>query len=195
MSIYIVKTNQLLKIFKSNAKIKRSICSALKEASFPIVYICANGFITVIYLTLYHKYEYGIYQAKDPILKYNYCNMVSYFYTDTSLVITLSMICSVQAFLARKLPSNFNETYYIFLGMFTTTILLVFSIPLNGSFSHDGQKIFVNSFVIYCANLALISIAYGYKIHIMLFQKHRNTKETFQRRMREAIQKNIFKGE
>ena len=195
MSISIVKTNQLLKIFKSSAKIKRSTCSALKEASFPIVYICVNGFITVIYLTLYHKYEYGIYQAKDPILKYNYCNMASYFYIDTSLVITLSMICSVQAFLARKLPSNFNETYYIFLGMFTTTILLVFSIPLNGSFSHDGQKIFVNSFVIYCANLALISIAYGYKIHIMLFQKHRNTKEAFQRSMHEAMQKYIFRTE
>ena len=96
MSIYIVKTNQLLKIFKSSAKINRSICSALKEASFPIVYICANGFITVIYLTLYHKYEYGIYQAKDPILKYNYCNLATYFYIDTSFVITLSMICSVQ---------------------------------------------------------------------------------------------------
>ena len=195
MSIYIVKTNQLLKIFKSSAKIKRSICSALKEASFSIVYICANGFITVIYLILHHKYEYGIYQAKDPLLKYNYCNMAFYFYIDTSFVVILSMICSVQAFLARKLPSNFNETYYIFLGMFTTTILLVFSIPLNGSFSNDGQKIFVNSVVIYCANMALISIAYGYKIHIMLFQKHRNTKEAFQRRMREAMQNCIFNTE
>ena len=79
--------------------------------------------------------------------------------------------------------------------MFTTTILLVPSIFLNGSFSNDGQKIFVNSVVIYCENMALMSIAYGYKIHIMLFQKHRNTKEASQRKMREAIQKNIFKGE
>ena len=191
MSIYIVKTNQLLKIFKSSAKIQRNIGSALKEASFPMVYICVNGFITVIYLTLYHKYEYGTYQAKDPLLKYNYCNMASYFYIDTNLVSILSMICSVQAFLARKLPSSFNETYYIFLGMFTTTILLVLSIPLNGSFDHDGQKIFVNTLVTYFANIALISIAYGYKIHIILFQKRRNTREAFQRSMREAMQKYI----
>ena len=79
--------------------------------------------------------------------------------------------------------------------MFTTTVLLVFSIPLNGSFRHDGQKTFVNSFVIYCANMALISIAYGYKIHIMLFQKHRNTKEAFQRSMRQAMQKYILSKE
>ena len=195
MSIYVVKTNQLLKIFKSSAKIERNIGSALKEASFSKVYICVNGFITAIYLNLYHKYEYGIYQAKDPTLKYNYCNMASYFYIDISFVIILSMICSVQAFLARKLPSNFNETYYIFLGMFTTTILLVLSIPLNGSFDHDGQKIFVNSLVIYFANIALISIAYGYKIHIILFQKHRNTREAFQRSMREAMKKYIVTAE
>ena len=193
MSIYIVKTNQLLKIFKSSVKIEKSIGSALKESSFSMVYICVNGFITAIYLTLFHKYEYGIYQAEDPLFRYNYCDMTSYFYVDTSFVIILSIICSVQAFLARKLPSNFNETYYIFLGMFTTTILLVLSIPLNGSFSHDGQKFFVNSIVIYCANIALISIAYGYKIHIMLFRKHRNTKEAFQRNMRKAMEKYTLK--
>ena len=32
--------------------------------------------------------------------------------------------------------------------------------------------------------MALISIAYGYKIHIMLFQKHRNTQEAFQKIMK-----------
>ena len=77
--------------------------------------------------------------------------------------------------------------------MFTTTILLVLSIPLNGSFNYDGQNIFVTSIVIYFANMALISIAYdgnnNYKINIMLFQKHRNTKEAFQRSMREAMEK------
>ena len=76
--------------------------------------------------------------------------------------------------------------------MFTTTILLVLSIPLNGSFNYDGQNIFVNSIVIYFANMALISIAYdgnnNNKIN-MLFQKHRNTKEAFQRSMREAMEK------
>ena len=79
--------------------------------------------------------------------------------------------------------------------MFTKTNLLVLSIPLNGSFSHDGQKTFVNSNVIYCANMALILVPYGYKIHIMLFQKHKNTKEAFLRNMREAIQKYIGKTE
>ena len=189
MSVYIIKTNQLLTIFQSSVKIKKTVGLTLKEAAFPVVYNAASIFVDVIYLALYHNYEYGIYQTNGSLFIYNYCQMTSYFYIGTIFLIVLSIICSAQAFLARKLPANFNETYYIFLGMFTTTILLVLSIPLNGSFSHDGQKIFVNSIVIYFANMALISIAYGYKIHIILFQKHRNTKEAFQRSMREAMQK------
>ena len=117
--------------------------------------------------------------------------MESYFYIDVASVIILSVVCSVQAFMARKLPANYNETYYIFLGMFTTTNLLTLSIPLDASFNKDGQKMFVNSLVIYSANMALISIAYGYKIHIMLFQKHRNTKEAFQKIMQKAMQDNF----
>ena len=161
---------------RSRVKIKRTVSITLSEA-----YNTSTIFINVIYLVFYSKYEHGIYQENDSLTKYYYCNMTSYFYADTSSLIILSIICSVQLFLARKLPANFNETYYIFLGMFTTTILLVLSIPQNGSFDHDGQKIFVNSIVIYCSNMALISIAYGYKIHILVFQKDRKRRKLSRR--------------
>ena len=131
----------------------------------------------------------------DFLIKYKYCDTGTYFYLDLTSVIILSIVCSMQAFLARKLPANYNETYYIFLGMFTTANLLLLSIPLDASFNTDGQKIFVNSLVKYSANIALISIAYGYKIHIMLFQEHRNTKEAFQKIMHKAMQDNLKKLE
>ena len=193
MAIYIIKTNQLLTIFQSDTKIHRSVCLKFKEIMFPAIYLTANIFISTVFLTVYSKFEYGVLEVKSTTLKYNFCSMETYFHVDVALVILLSIICSVQAFIARKLPANFNETYYIFLGMFTTTILLLLSIPLNASFKRDGKKIFVNSVMIYSANMALISIAYGYKIHIMLFQKHLNTKEAFQRIMLESIQKTVKK--
>lgn len=75
--------------------------------------------------------------------------------------------------------------------MFATTNLLMLSIPLDASFNTDGGKVFVNSFVMYSANMALILIACGYKIHIMLFQKHQNTKEAFQKIMQKAMPDNF----
>lgn len=193
MAIYIIKTNQLLTIFQSDTKIDRKVCLKFKKIMFPAVYLTANIFISTVVLTVYSKFEFEVLEVQSTTLKYNFCNMEAYFHIDVALVILLSMICSVQAFIARKLPTNFNETFYIFLGMFTTTILLLLLLPLNASFSEDGQKIFVNSVMIYSANMALISIAYGYKIHIMLFQKHLNTKEAFQRIMLQSIQETVSK--
>ena len=79
MSIYIVKTFQLLTTFQSNVKIKKTAGLTLKEAAFPVVYNAASIFVDVIYLALYHNYEYGIYQTNGSLFIYNYCDMTSYF--------------------------------------------------------------------------------------------------------------------
>ena len=160
----------------------KNVCLTFKQAAFPATYIAIKIFITVILLTVYKKLEYGVFEVKDSLVKYKYCDIGAYFYFDFVFFITLSILCSVQAFIVRKLPANYNETFYIFLGTFTTTNLLTLSFLLNANFNTDGQKIFVNSLVISSANMALISIAYGHKIH-MLLKKHRNTKEAFQKIM------------
>ena len=116
-----------------------------------------------------------------------------YMNADIILLAILSLICSFQPFVARKLPANFNETYYIFLGMFTSALLFGVSFPLDATFNKDGRKIFVNSCMIYSINMALVSITYGYKIVIILFQKHENTKEVFQKIMLECIQEDVRK--
>lgn len=77
--------------------------------------------------------------------------------------------------------------------MFTTTILLLLLIPLNASFSRNDQRIFVNSVMIYSTNMVLISTVYGYKIHIILFQRHLNTKEAFQKTMLESFHETVKK--
>ena len=181
MPIYMIKANQLLAVFQASTKMKKNVCLTFKQAVFPATYITVNMFITVIFLTTYKKIEYDLFEQTDSLITYNYCDMETYFYIDIAFVIIVSVVCSVQALMTRKLPANYNEAYYIFFGMFATTKLLMLSIPLDASFNTDSQKMFVNSLVMYSANMALLSITYGYKIHIMLFLKHQNTKEAFQK--------------
>ena len=191
MSVYIIKTNQLLTLFQTDMKIDKNVCLTMKEISFPVTYLAVNIFVALIVLVVYKGDEYGLIRATNTMEKYIYCKMTVYLYVDLTLVLVLSVICSIQSFLARKLPTNFNKTYYIFLAMFTTTILLLLSIPLQASYSKDGQQIFVNSCIIYAANISLVTIAYGYKIYIMIFQSHLNTKEVFKKNMLEAITKKV----
>ena len=50
---------------------------------------------------------------------------------------------------------------------------------------------FINSRIIYAANISSITIAYGYKIYIILFQKYLNTREAFNKNRLEAIKKKV----
>lgn len=192
MSIYIIKTNQLITIFQSNTVIKKTVLFRLKEITLPAIYLTLNIFVTTILLSEL-KIDNEIFEIQTSLLRYKYCILDTYFYFDVISLVIMSVICSFQAFRARKLPANYNETYYIFLGMFTTTILLLVSIPLNASFDRGGQKRFAHSCIIYCTNIALISITYGYKIFIMIFQKERNTTESFQKILLKCMQEKVKK--
>ena len=193
MSIYIIKTNQLLTVFSSIRKLKRTKFLQLKESFFPIVYMSLNILVSLT-LFMEYKFKYGIMYTENIYLRYRYCSMDELLYAENGSLILLALICSTQSFMARALPANFNETFYIFLGMFTTTIFLLLSLPLDATFNKDGQRIFVNSCVFYFINIALVSFTYGYKVHIIFFNKGRNTSKAIQENTLQAIQNQVRKS-
>ena len=77
-------------------------------------------------------------------------------------VVVLSVIAAAKAFVARKLPSNFSETRYIFLGMFATNILLLLMINV------DGRVIFADALMVFFINNTVLTIKYGYKIYNLI---------------------------
>ena len=190
MLIYITKTNQLLAIFKSMVKLKRTFFLKIKEIIFPTVYLIINIFITIMLHEYFHL-TLKIQEVKDIFLKEIYCDLSTNFYVDLALIMTLTLVCSIQAFLARSLPANYNEMKYIFLGMFTSSVLLCLSIPLHISYSTTGNQILVESVVVYVINIALLTIMYGYKIYIILFQKEKNTLKTFRERTANHMMKDV----
>ncbi len=52
----------------------------------------------------------------------------------------LIILCSVYGFLSRKLPQNFNESWYIFVSVSTTTFIWVVFIPAYFSTSHTYHQ-------------------------------------------------------
>ena len=190
MLIYIIKTNQLLAIFKSMVKLKRTFFLKIKEIIFPTVYLIINIFITIMLHEYFHL-TLKIQEVKDIFLREIYCDLSTNFYVDLALIMTLTLVCSIQAFLARSLPANYNEMKYIFLGMFTSSVLLCLSVPLHISYSTTGNQILVESVVVYVINIALLTIMYGYKIYIILFQKEKNTLKTFRERTANHMMKDV----
>ena len=120
-------------------------------------------------------------------MRLKYCKMSSYFYIDSTAVIFLSIICSIKAFHGRHLPSNYNEMKYIFLSMFTLSMQLALSLILHANFQREGIVMLVDSILLQFSCLSLLSITYGYRVYIILFQRHKNTTAVFRAKLFERI--------
>ena len=192
IGIYIIKTNQLLSVFKSKTMLRRTVFLKLREMLIPGMFLTANSFLTLI---LFEEFNvtYGILKGKNGLVRYKYCNVSFQFYIDILSVISMSVICSIQAFRSRHLPANYNEAKYVTVAMFTSTIFLILSIPLDASLRSKGISILVDSYVIYCTNVAVLSITYGYKIFIILFQKEKNISKYFHEKTFQSFQQHAPK--
>ena len=192
IGIYIIKTNQLLSVFKSKTVLRRTDFLKLREMLIPGMFLTANSLLTLI---LFEEFNvtYGILKGKNGLVRYKYCNVSFQFYIDILSVISMSLICSIQAFRSRHLPANYNEAKYVTVAMFTSTIFLILSIPLDASLRSKGISILVDSYVIYCTNVAVLSITYGYKIFIILFQKEKNISKYFQEKTFQSFQQHAPK--
>ena len=182
IAIHFIKTNQLLTIFQSTKRIKRKHFVKASEVVVPGVFLMANILLDIIHL-VHSNFEFGIFEKKAEHLRLRYCQMTSSFYINVIAIIFVSVICSIKAFSGRRLPSNYNEMKFIFLGTFTLTIQMLLALILHANFQNEGFVIFVDSLMIFLANFSVLTITYGYKVYIVLFCKSKNTTAAFKTKL------------
>ena len=124
IAIWMIKTNQILSVFRATSKVKRKHFVKLGDIAVPSIFITCNILMNVAILTQ-SSFQFGIYEITSAVVRFKYCKMSIFFFMDSTAVIFLSIICSIKAFDGRHLPSNYNEMNYIFLSMFTLSIQLV----------------------------------------------------------------------
>ena len=189
IAIWMIKTNQILSVFRATSKVKRKYIVKLSEIAVPIIFITCNILMNVAILTQ-SSFQFGIYEITSAFVRLKYCKMSSYFYIDSTAVIFLSIICSIKAFHGRHLPSNYNEMKYIFLSMFTLSVQLALSLILHANFQLEGVLILIDSILLQFAGVSVLSITYGYRIYI-IFQRHKNATAVFRAKLFERVHDNL----
>ena len=71
--------------------------------------------------------------------------------------------------------------------MFTLSIQLALSLILHANFQHEGIVILIDFVLLQFASLSVLSITYGYRIYIILFQRHKNSTEVFRAKLFDRI--------
>ena len=70
-----------------------------------------------------------------------------------SLNLLFVLVCAVYGFLTRKLPENFNESWYIFVSVATTTFLWLVFLPAYFTAFYAVHQVIIKHFILYTGML------------------------------------------
>ena len=188
VSVNLAKTQKLHVIFNSKTKHTRGQVKAIGVLEWVI---------TCVLLLVDAGMLLAAFQSKETRIEYFYideeyirevtCNNNSSVVYQLVFMLGLVLANGIQAFRARHLPSHFKETSHVIYSSFTSVVLL-------GALSamYFTQKIaVVRDMILWVCvlmiNLLHFSLIYLYKLYVMLFRPHLNTRAAFNSKRKSKI--------
>ena len=99
-----------------------------------------------------------------------YCKMgISYFMLCVAYNLLLLILCAVHAFLTRKLPENFNESWYIFVSVCTTSFLWLVFLPTYFTTFHAYHQAALLAFCLFVNGACTLFCLFVPKVYAIYF--------------------------
>ena len=90
-------------------------------------------------------------------------------------IILLSLLCTFQAFKARKLPENFNEARYIGLAMYILLLSTIAYFPVDFARLENWSTTIVTCATTLVSSYGLLGCMFAPKLYVILFLPEQNT--------------------
>ena len=184
MVLILTKITHIMRIFKANHKLTKSDIRHHKKVDLLLILICLSIFI-VITAILYETQDHDLHEKIIGTNSINY-NMVSKcsnnysFFPSVVYGLILQIICGIQSFRGRNVPSKYNEAKYISYAMFMSTILGLLLIFLKNSIKSYQNSALLEAFIIIATNFTVLVLLHGFRVAVIVFCKNQNTVEVFQ---------------
>ena len=182
--LILTKITYIMRIYQTNHKLTKSDIRHHKKVDLLLILICLSVFI-VIAITA-HKTQGRDLNKKVTDTNSIYYHVVSKCSNNYSLFpslvygLILQIICGIQSFRGRKVPSKYNDAKYISYAMFMMTILGLLLIFLKSSITSYRNSILLEAFIIIGTNFTILALQHGFRVAVIVFCKNQNTVEVFQ---------------
>lgn len=188
LSVMLVKSEQLVRIFNSKVRITSRDIRVMKAVSSvtlfftSMVEICLTAALLVIVRVKVTTTYY-----LNDLTKELGCDLTIYVLVQSLYNIILILIIGCTAFRCRKLPGKYNDAHSILYALFFMTLFIVLAIPFRMSAPNGYWKVFVLYLLIYGANFSNLCFGYAYKVWIAWQEPNKNTEIVF----KASILKNV----
>ena len=192
MAMTVTKTQKLNLIFHSRLRVsKRQVQMSQKMEIalvllMMLVQLCIAGlsyFMSPSRVLIIYKKELQSYVIK--------CNTDEEFIIQLIFGFLLAIMCMYQAFKARKLPENFNETKLIFYAMILCIISAIIGLLLRYFvIKKNMDQVLIDVLLLLSMNCIQLFFMYGHKCYIIIFYPQLNTPSAF----KQNLQLHTLKG-
>lgn len=179
-SITLLKTDRLLRIFRSKSRLssqsrllsnKMQLMTAAALTSFPLVIASLWVIVRPPAVTVTDSGGYSrLIRCSDST---DNLQMIL-----LSYVLLLALVCTYFAYRARQLPENFNEAKFIGFAMFSFCVFWAGFVPAFYS-SVGANRTFVYCMAVMLSTISVTCIMYYPKIRIILLLPDQNKTEVF----------------
>ncbi len=179
-AIRFLKTDRIVRIFNSKSRLtKRSrLLSNKVQFLLTFVFTIIPVIGSIIWLVLRPlsvtkeavEGKYVVYCENEET-----CQVVQLVY-----VLLLALLCTYEAFNARKLPESFNKAKFICFSMFAFVLMWVGYIPVSIDII-GSTKQFMTCLFIILINFSTVMLIYLPKLNIIILHPEHNTHELFRK--------------
>ena len=200
ISVTFTKAHRLLKVFHSASVGILAKNSRIRGNSFQYAMVfLLTIFGLVVCTTLIAIFTPEIkrvinYKANDiEVVSYCAGNYSLKLFVLIGYVVIISLVCSIYAFKARKLPHNYNEARYTSFAMFTFLLVWTMAVPIYFSSSNEIDRYASLCILNFVSTMVIFTPMYLPKMYVIVFQPKENTVARFRENLTASSMVTVIK--
>ena len=168
ITLILVKVDQLVSVFGILRKITKKDKIRLKLKGC-LVFVCTALIYVLFIFVIQSTYPLTVADKinMSTFIIYRSCNTRPFLIADVSGALVISILCAIQSFRGRKLPSKYNETKNIAFAMFSYSLITIVAFPFELSLQDPNRYILMTWLKHNIANFLLLTIIYFCKLKVV----------------------------